>query len=219
MTHSHIAAFVCATSLALGIPAAHAQTDIGPGGYVYEYQSPSIMLVKPEGWEPPKAEPPKPKFLRPIMPTDLYEDGELTQTGALEDAIGRPADNALGPVLAAQRAEERKQMLAAETQAEQDASQMAGTTEQPNALIDRQTTAALPDGDQAEQDGVVVENGVEIIRGDSTDAAPSGPKRSMAELSGKQRDETMIDVEEQAEADGQDANPADPEFSGMKMRY
>ncbi|MCP1198250.1 hypothetical protein [Notoacmeibacter sp. MSK16QG-6] len=219
MTYRPIAAFTCAAALALGAAASHAQTETGPGGYVYEYKSPSIMLVKPEGWQPPEAEVPEPALLRPIMPTDLYEDEDLAQVGSLDDVIGRPNENALGPVLAAQRAEERQRRIASQQQSGDDANRLAETTTPlPEEGVDRQTTAALPDEDEAAQDGVAVENGVDVIRGDSAASPMASEKPSMSELIDKQAEPAIVEVEKTEEPDEQAAR-SEPEFSGMEMRF
>ncbi|WP_143534793.1 hypothetical protein [Notoacmeibacter marinus] len=217
MNRTRLTIIACAASLSAGAAVSHAQTETGPGGYVYEYQSPSIMLIKPEGWEPSKAEAPEPPLLRPIMPTDLYEDEELTRTSALEEVIGRPDENALGPILAAQRAEERQRRLAAQ-EAEKGANQLADTPVLPDEGVDRQTTAALPDADEAAQTDVTVQNDVEIIGGDGAEASASAEEPPMDELAKEGSGPAIVEVETK-NASANEGAPSEPEFSKMKMRY
>ncbi len=240
MTHRLIALAACAP-LALAASVAFAQTEEGPGGYVYVHESPSIMLVKPEDWTPPEPKVKEPEQLPPIMATDLYEDEYLQQAEKLDDVIGVPRENALGPVLAEQRAEERAaQRLAAEKEREEKARTLAETPAPPPDGIDAQTTAALPD----ESDETIsttgadvsVEQGVEIIRGDAgapqaaseqtTDAAPEEMASDASAESGPAETTVIVKTpmaNEPADsaaiaADDASRDGASPDFSGMTMR-
>lgn len=186
-----------AAMLLAGAGLVHAQTETGPGGYVYEHQSPSITLVKPGGWTPPEPAKPEPETLRPIMPSDLYEDENIDEMAGLDAAIGRPQENALGPVLAEQRAEERRARIAAGEEPEQKLAD-----EVPPEGLDNQTTAALPEaGENAEP-----EPDVEVIAGGNTNAPADS-------------DPTSPSAQPAAPSSAEDAQgTANPDLSGMQMR-
>ncbi|RLQ87430.1 hypothetical protein [Notoacmeibacter ruber] len=230
MFHRLAIATVSTTAL-WGVTVSHAQTENGPGGYVYEYQSPSITLVKPEGWKPAEPEPQQPETLRPIMPSDLYEDPDMQQAGSLDDVIGIPSENALGPVLAQQRAKQRRALMAA-AEAEKEAERMAQSPEMPAGGVDAQTTAALPDGETEDQAGAAdegdtsSESGVEIIRGDAAAAASEVEEPANSNRENPEQDPApeIVEVPEEndpATADSEAAaadGPTPPEFSDLEMR-